>query len=280
MGFEVVFEDGGGEGGRRVECPLHFSADGDQSPCRGSRSSPFLPFLSLTLNHFNLAKILLFIMKRTRASPSSINPKVTLYSLVPPSAAAASSTAFTSSLPPLPSTSSSSSSATTSAHFDTKPTRRQSTLLASSRSYAEEEDEEDQKVEDEHDDQDDFLPDPAPPSSSALPPRPRSSTFSSSNSNKKPKLSSPTKSALTPWKAPPEPPNWRAQVDAIREMRSTLVAPVDDMGCAAAGRQESDPVRGRFSVLISLMLSSQTKGEFDLARREAEGWVLRVVRLV
>lgn len=191
-------------------------------------------------------------MKRTRASPSSLNSKVTLYSLVPPSAAAAGPVASTSSLLP------SSSSTASSAHIDTKPLRRKSTLLVSSRSYVEEEaDDDDLKVKDEPpsgDDQDDFLPDP---SSSALPPsRPRST-------NKKPKLStSPTKSTSTSWKAPPEPPNWRAQVDAIREMRKVAPpAPVDEKGCAAAGRQEPDPVRARFSVLISLMLSSQTKGE-------------------
>lgn len=192
-------------------------------------------------------------MKRTRASPSSFYPKVTLYSLVPPSA----STSSSSEILPLPSSSSTSSSS----KIESKP-RRKSTLVVSSRSYAEEEDEDDKKIKKESpsdDDQDDFLPS----ASTLLRPLPSRPSTTSTSSRKKPKLSSPTKSASSPWKAPPEPTNWKSQVDAIREMRKSLVAPVDDMGCAAAGRQESDPIRARFSVLISLMLSSQTKGESD-----------------
>lgn len=59
------------------------------------------------------------------------------------------------------------------------------------------------------------------------------------------------------------PPRWRETYDAIAEMRRHIVAPVDGMGCAAAGDREVDPVKARFAILISLMLSSQTKGAFQ-----------------
>lgn len=76
----------------------------------------------------------------------------------------------------------------------------------------------------------------------------------------------------------PAPENWREVYDTIKEMRSRIAAPVDTMGCDQAQRGESDPkVRPchplshesrthsvknrRFSTLVSLMLSSQTKDE-------------------
>lgn len=54
-------------------------------------------------------------------------------------------------------------------------------------------------------------------------------------------------------------------------------APVDGQGCAAAGAVESDPRRKRFAVLISLMLSSQTKGwsSFTSLRKKREQGLMR-----
>jgi hypothetical protein len=62
------------------------------------------------------------------------------------------------------------------------------------------------------------------------------------------------------------PPRWREVYDEIKAMRANIVAPVDGMGCAAAGEREQDPIRSRFAVLVSLMLSSQTKGACDSCR--------------
>ncbi|KAK0152909.1 Endonuclease III-like protein 1 [Merluccius polli] len=62
-----------------------------------------------------------------------------------------------------------------------------------------------------------------------------------------------------------EPPDWRRQLAHIREMRSGRDAPVDKMGadkCYDAGAPA--PVR-RFQVLVSLMLSSQTKDQVTAA---------------
>ncbi|KAJ3614879.1 hypothetical protein NHX12_018449 [Muraenolepis orangiensis] len=62
-----------------------------------------------------------------------------------------------------------------------------------------------------------------------------------------------------------EPPDWKRQLAHIREMRRSRDAPVDHMGaktCYDVGA--SGPVR-RFQVLVSLMLSSQTKDEVTAA---------------
>ncbi|KAF9453738.1 DNA glycosylase [Macrolepiota fuliginosa MF-IS2] len=59
----------------------------------------------------------------------------------------------------------------------------------------------------------------------------------------------------------PAPENWREVYDTIKEMRSRITAPVDTMGCDQAQRNESDPKNRRFSTLVALMLSSQTKDE-------------------
>jgi endonuclease III len=39
----------------------------------------------------------------------------------------------------------------------------------------------------------------------------------------------------------PPPPRWRETYDAIKEMRSHIVAPVDTMGCDQAQLKETDP---------------------------------------
>ncbi|XP_068585006.1 endonuclease III-like protein 1 isoform X2 [Cebidichthys violaceus] len=62
-----------------------------------------------------------------------------------------------------------------------------------------------------------------------------------------------------------EPPDWRKQVGYIREMRSGRDAPVDHMGAERCYDSEAPaPVR-RFQVLVSLMLSSQTKDQVTAA---------------
>ncbi|KAA0721867.1 Endonuclease III-like protein 1 [Triplophysa tibetana] len=56
-----------------------------------------------------------------------------------------------------------------------------------------------------------------------------------------------------------EPCNWRTQLSFIREMRSKRDAPVDQMGAEKCFDVEAPPEVRRYQVLISLMLSSQTK---------------------
>ncbi|BGP13642.1 hypothetical protein JCM10213_007819 [Rhodosporidiobolus nylandii] len=71
----------------------------------------------------------------------------------------------------------------------------------------------------------------------------------------------------------PPPKNWETTYEVIRKQREGIVAPVDNMGCEQGGqdRQKKDqgdddkpaPVESeqdrRLSILVSLMLSSQTK---------------------
>lgn len=54
------------------------------------------------------------------------------------------------------------------------------------------------------------------------------------------------------------PPNWEKVLEGIRKMRSSEDAPVDSMGCEKAG-SSLPPKERRFAVLISSLLSSQTK---------------------
>ncbi|XP_056090295.1 endonuclease III-like protein 1 isoform X2 [Rhinichthys klamathensis goyatoka] len=56
-----------------------------------------------------------------------------------------------------------------------------------------------------------------------------------------------------------EPCDWRTQLSFIREMRSKRDAPVDQMGAEKCYDTEAPPEVRRYQVLISLMLSSQTK---------------------
>eukprot|EP01119_Soliformovum_irregulare_P021159 TRINITY_DN6995_c0_g1_i1.p1 TRINITY_DN6995_c0_g1~~TRINITY_DN6995_c0_g1_i1.p1 ORF type:complete len:275 (+),score=61.04 TRINITY_DN6995_c0_g1_i1:172-996(+) len=56
-----------------------------------------------------------------------------------------------------------------------------------------------------------------------------------------------------------EPANYRQAWDKIVEMRKQRVAPVDMMGCDALADGVTDPKERRYGVLVSLMLSSQTK---------------------
>ncbi|KAK0227806.1 hypothetical protein IW262DRAFT_556820 [Armillaria fumosa] len=53
--------------------------------------------------------------------------------------------------------------------------------------------------------------------------------------------------------------------DAMNAMRSAIAAPVDSRGCDSAQLKEREPRNQRFTPLISLMLSSQTKDELTNA---------------
>lgn len=55
------------------------------------------------------------------------------------------------------------------------------------------------------------------------------------------------------------PPNWLKTIENIRKVRQKFPAPVDTMGCDQAHTKTDKEVDQRFHVLVSLMLSSQTK---------------------
>uniref|UniRef100_A0A3Q3S5A0 Endonuclease III-like protein 1 n=1 Tax=Mastacembelus armatus TaxID=205130 RepID=A0A3Q3S5A0_9TELE len=62
-----------------------------------------------------------------------------------------------------------------------------------------------------------------------------------------------------------EPPDWKKQLGFIREMRSSHDAPVDHMGAEKCYDPEAPAHVRRFQVLVSLMLSSQTKDQVTAA---------------
>ncbi|XP_067390335.1 endonuclease III-like protein 1 isoform X2 [Emydura macquarii macquarii] len=62
-----------------------------------------------------------------------------------------------------------------------------------------------------------------------------------------------------------EPRNWRQQLDNIREMRKNKDAPVDQMGAEKCFDSSAPPEVMRYQVLLSLMLSSQTKDQVTSA---------------
>jgi len=57
------------------------------------------------------------------------------------------------------------------------------------------------------------------------------------------------------------PDNWEAILDNIRQMRRSRDAPVDSMGAEKCADQGASQQEFRFQVLVSLMLSSQTKDQ-------------------
>ncbi|KAF9618021.1 hypothetical protein IFM89_039418 [Coptis chinensis] len=59
------------------------------------------------------------------------------------------------------------------------------------------------------------------------------------------------------------PENWVEVLEGIRKMRSSENAPVDSMGCEKAGNSITSPKERRFAVLVSSLLSSQTKDEVN-----------------
>ncbi|XP_056392864.1 endonuclease III-like protein 1 [Hyla sarda] len=62
-----------------------------------------------------------------------------------------------------------------------------------------------------------------------------------------------------------EPKTWRKQLENIRQMRSARDAPVDMMGAEKCFDQKAEPQVMRYQVLLSLMLSSQTKDQVTSA---------------
>ncbi|VDP82831.1 unnamed protein product [Echinostoma caproni] len=71
-----------------------------------------------------------------------------------------------------------------------------------------------------------------------------------------------------------EPKNWREQLANIDRMREARDAPVDTMGCERLASRIEDPKVFRLQVLLSLMLSSQTKDQVTaaaMARLQAAG---------
>jgi len=61
------------------------------------------------------------------------------------------------------------------------------------------------------------------------------------------------------------PDNWEQVYDNIRQMRSERTAPVDTMGCERSFDMSAAPPVQRYQILVSLMLSSQTKDEVNYA---------------
>lgn len=82
---------------------------------------------------------------------------------------------------------------------------------------------------------------------------------------------------LDPSQVKPAPKRWKEQLAALQAQRRRIVAPVDEMGCEENGTDahradgwriedaESKARRERFTCLVSLMLSSQTKDEVTAA---------------
>ncbi|XP_041789220.1 endonuclease III-like protein 1 [Chelmon rostratus] len=62
-----------------------------------------------------------------------------------------------------------------------------------------------------------------------------------------------------------DPPEWKKQLGYIREMRSSRDAPVDNMGAEKCYDTEAPAHVRRFQVLVSLMLSSQTRDQVTAA---------------
>eukprot|EP00126_Sphaerothecum_destruens_P008661 Sdes_comp20298_c0_seq1m13912 len=72
----------------------------------------------------------------------------------------------------------------------------------------------------------------------------------------------PMKEELTEPEFSPSPPaNWKKQIELLRQMRANKDAPVDSMGCASQPSEGMGEKENRLQILISLMLSSQTKDE-------------------
>ncbi|ESP01460.1 hypothetical protein LOTGIDRAFT_95778, partial [Lottia gigantea] len=61
------------------------------------------------------------------------------------------------------------------------------------------------------------------------------------------------------------PPLWYETLINIREMRKNFDAPVDSMGCDVISDHKAEPKVFRYQVLLSLMLSSQTKDQITSA---------------
>lgn len=69
------------------------------------------------------------------------------------------------------------------------------------------------------------------------------------------------------------PKHWLELIHVLRAMRKSVHPPVDTMGCECIPAHITDPVERRFQILVSLMMSSQTKdtitsATMDRLRRE------------
>ncbi|KAE8578996.1 hypothetical protein XENTR_v10023870 [Xenopus tropicalis] len=62
-----------------------------------------------------------------------------------------------------------------------------------------------------------------------------------------------------------QPKNWAQHLENIRQMRSRRDAPVDQMGAEKCYDQNAAPEVMRYQILLSLMLSSQTKDQVTSA---------------
>ncbi|XP_003744683.1 endonuclease III-like protein 1 [Galendromus occidentalis] len=62
-----------------------------------------------------------------------------------------------------------------------------------------------------------------------------------------------------------EPKNWFQILEGVRKMREKKDAPCDIMGCHMVSGEKADPKLQRFQILISLLLSSQTRDEVNYA---------------
>ncbi|XP_050394327.1 endonuclease III-like protein 1 [Patella vulgata] len=62
-----------------------------------------------------------------------------------------------------------------------------------------------------------------------------------------------------------QPVKWREMLNNIREMRKNRDAPVDTMGCDVISDHKAEPKEFRYQVLLSLMLSSQTRDQVTSA---------------
>ncbi|XP_039630626.1 endonuclease III-like protein 1 [Polypterus senegalus] len=65
-----------------------------------------------------------------------------------------------------------------------------------------------------------------------------------------------------------EPQSWERQLENIREMRKNKDAPVDQMGADKCFDRDATPKVMRYQVLMSLLLSSQTKDQVTSAAME------------
>ncbi|KAJ8093384.1 alpha,alpha-trehalase nth1 [Marasmius tenuissimus] len=83
--------------------------------------------------------------------------------------------------------------------------------------------------------------------------------LASPSPSKTPRKQKPIRQSLE--KPHPAPDHWQEVYEKIREMRRHIVAPVDTMGCDQAQSVEQNPQNKRFTTLVSLMLSAQTKDE-------------------
>jgi endonuclease-3 len=58
-----------------------------------------------------------------------------------------------------------------------------------------------------------------------------------------------------------EPNGWKTVYTRLKEFRATIEAPVDTIGCDKLFTEGSQPKTRRFQILVSLLLSSQTKDQ-------------------